>query len=271
MLLLQQRFKTAIKFALTLLIVAFVLSACSAETGTLRFDANGEDFVRQGFVSKDGWRIDFERVAITLDEIIAYKTDPPYDASTGISPEGDSVAVAEMLTIDLAEGGEDAPPLAVGSVEAETGQYNALSWQMVNGDDGVTLHINGTASKADSTIDFDFAITDEYSYMCGEYVGDERIGFVDPDETGRIEMTFHFDHIFGDADTEPDEALNAGALGFDPLAALATDGSLQMTQAELEQRLSAEHVTILRDTLATLGHVGEGHCFEATNGFTGNK
>jgi len=31
-------------------------------TGTLQFVANGEDFIRQGFTSKDGWNISFDEV-----------------------------------------------------------------------------------------------------------------------------------------------------------------------------------------------------------------
>ncbi|WP_353736712.1 hypothetical protein [Moorena sp. SIO2C4] len=34
----------------------------TAGNGKLQFRANGEDFVRQGFVSKDRWQISFDRV-----------------------------------------------------------------------------------------------------------------------------------------------------------------------------------------------------------------
>ena len=51
----------------------------SGETGTLALVANGEDFVRQGFVTKDGWQIDFNHVYVTLDDVTAYQTDPPFD------------------------------------------------------------------------------------------------------------------------------------------------------------------------------------------------
>jgi hypothetical protein len=141
---------------------------------------------------------------------------------------------------------------------------------MVNGDDGYTLQLVGTAAKDGETIPFDIRIDETYQYVCGEFVGDERKGFVDSDAVGDIEMTFHFDHVFGDADTGMEEALNVGALGFDPLAALAENGSLSATQADLEAALSSEAYATLLDTLGTLGHVGEGHCFEAVNGYTGH-
>jgi len=51
-------------------ILAIVLASCAGggATGKLQFYANGEDFVRQGFVSKDGWSISFDHVYITLSD-----------------------------------------------------------------------------------------------------------------------------------------------------------------------------------------------------------
>ena len=103
--------------------------------GTLVITANGEDFVRDGFVSEDGWQIDFDTVQVNVQ-------GPNEDA--GI----------------LAEGAE-------------------------------------------------------------------------------AQMTFHFDHIFGDFDEGPadpvdEETINFVAIGFGPFAALAEDDSLNMNQAQLQ-------------------------------------
>ena len=261
------------KWALTLILlsVIFLVAGCGGQNGQLEIRANGEDFVRQGFVSKDGWTINFEQVLVNLQAITAYQTDPPFDAATGEMPEGESVAIAGPVLVDLAAGDADAEPILLETMEAPTGQFNAVSWEMVNGDDGFTLHLVGTAEKDGTTIPFDIQISEVYQYVCGEFVGDERKGFVDPDATGDVELTFHFDHVFGDADTDLSEALNVGALGFDPLAALATDGTLMVTEADLVAGLSSEDFATLMDTLGTLGHVGEGHCFEAENGYTGHE
>ena len=53
------------------LLMAILLGGCASkpEQGTLAFQANGEDFVRQGFVAKDGWTIDFDHVYVTLAEV----------------------------------------------------------------------------------------------------------------------------------------------------------------------------------------------------------
>ncbi len=108
---------------------------------------------------------------------------------------------------------------------------------------GYSLVIIGTAEKDGQSVDFTINIEEECGYSCGEYVGDERKGILEKGGTADLEMTFHFDHIFGDAETPLDDELNLGALGFEPFADLAEDGKVDLNMAELH-----------------LGHVGEGHC-----------
>jgi hypothetical protein len=246
----------------------------TAETGTLTFTANGEDFVRQGFTSKDGWNISFDHVYVTLTDVEAYQTDPPYDAESGETPDGVEVRLDGTYTLDLAAGDENAEPLVIETAaDAPAGQYNALSWRMIPATEGdaagSTLLIDGTADKDGETIEFVLSTDREYAYTCGEYIGDERKGILAGGDEADLEATFHFDHIFGDGDVALDDSLNVGALGFDPLAAQAQDGTLTVTLSELEERLSAEEFATLQSTLETLGHVGEGHCFEASGGYTG--
>jgi hypothetical protein len=55
-------------------------------------------------------------------------------------------------------------------------------------------------------------------------------------------MTFHFDHIFGDAELSANDELNMAAIGFEPFAnGLQIAGVINMSEMHL-------------------GHVGEGHC-----------
>lgn len=254
----------------SLLLIGFsvVLFGCGEDKGKLEIHANGEDFVREGFQSKDGWNVSFDKLLVTLNNIKAYQTNPPYDASNGEQPKGHYVSIAKPKTVDLALGDASASPIVVETLEANTGQYNAIGWEMIQGDNGYTLQLIGSAQKADRTIAFDIKIDETYHYVCGEFVGDQRNGFVHANDTGNIEMTFHFDHLFGDAGSDENEPLNVGALGFEPLALLAVDDMLDVTQRQLKSQLSAKDYATLLDTLATLGHVGEGHCFEAKNGYT---
>jgi hypothetical protein len=248
--------------ALLTLLSTILVGCADQETGTLEFRANGEDFVRQGFVSKDGWAIDFDHVFVTLSDVTAYQTDPPYDPHEGETITADvTIGLDGTFTVDLAQGDEDAEPIFVGEVEsAPTGQYNAISWEMVSGESGYSLEIIGSAEKDDRVIDFTIQVDTEYSYACGEYVGDERKGILQKDGSADLEMTFHFDHVFGDADTPMDDELNLDAPGFDPFAAAAEGDTLQIDLAGLQNALSSADYQMLVDILPTLGHVGEGHC-----------
>jgi len=234
------------------------------ETGTLQFRANGEDFIRQGFVTKDGWSITFDNVYVTLDNITAYQADPPYDAHEGGTIQATVTAGLDGVhTVDLADGDENAEPVLIDEQQVPTGRYNALSWEMVPAPadspaSGAVIMLQGTAAKDGETIDFTIKLDQPGMHTCGDYVGDERKGIVQDGDTADIEATFHFDHIFGDAETPLDDSLNTGALGFDPLAPLATDGVLEADMAMLEAGLTDEDYEKLAN--AHLAHVGEGHC-----------
>ena len=248
-----------------LLVAGTVLTACAAQ-GALQFHANGEDFVRQGFVSKDGWAITFDHVYITLSEIEAYQTDPPYDPHAGSAVNAKKKAgLAGTHTVDLATGDEDADPILVGQVaDAPAGHYNAVHWRMVRGDsgpsEGYAIAIAGRAAKDGQTVAFELKIENEYEFTCGEFVGDERKGLLTKGGKADQEMTFHMDHLFGDAETPLDDDLNIGALGFQPFADLAENGKVDVDMAALESGLSPSDYQQMVDTLSTLGHVGEGHC-----------
>lgn len=91
----------------------------ASATGTLELWANGEAFLREGLVSKEGWALQFEHVYVTLADITAYQTDPPFD------PQGEGelqakalVSLTGPLTVDLVPerallGSLEAPPWAL--------------------------------------------------------------------------------------------------------------------------------------------------------------
>ncbi len=241
------------------------------ETGTLQIRANGEEFAREGFVSKDGWKISFNHVYTNLADITAYQSEPPFNPETDKNVQAkEKVVVAQAKTVDLAQSGKgEADSVLVGEApNAPVGQYNALSWRMVPATagpaQGQTLRMDGTAEKEGRTVNFVLNIDREFEYVCGEFVGDERKGIVQAGETADLEATFHFDHLFGDADKSPDDPVNQQALGFEPLAALAQNSKLEVDTAQMQSELSAENYQRLQEILPTLGHVGEGHCRETT-------
>lgn len=242
-------------------------NAAAEGTGALTIRANGEDFVRQGFVTKDGWQVDFAHVYVTLTEITAYQTDPPFDAEAGGEPEAtETVVIAETMTVDLAAGDEAAEPIAVKTIEAPAGRYNAFAWKMVPAAAGPaagqTIWIEGTAAKAEETVNFVMKLNPDLAFVCGDFVGDERKGILATAEAADLEATFHFDHLFGDGEAPPEDDINTGALGFEPLAAIADGNTLNVDMAALESQLSAADYQLLMEILPSLGHVGEGHCEE---------
>ncbi|NEQ31375.1 MAG: DUF4382 domain-containing protein [Leptolyngbya sp. SIO4C5] len=237
----------------------------SSEPGTLALRANGEDFVRQGFVTKDGWQINFDHVYVSLADVKAYQTSPPFDADAEAALEAEAeVPLVKAETVDLAAGDAEAEPILVTQVEAPAGQYNALSWEMVPASEGPAagqvLMLVGTAEKAGETVDFTLKFDQPYAYVCGDFVGENRKGILEPADSADVEATFHFDHIFGDGEAAPEAEINTGALGFEPIAALATDQQVEADLAALEQQLASEDYAQLQTALQGLAHVGEGHC-----------
>ena len=268
-------------FAYAIALISLVLSdvgksneqkslAASTEKGTLALVANGEDFVRQGFVSKDGWQINFDRLYVNFSNAAAYSTESSFEPQKGDTKDSiDYQNKAEFFkstkTIDLAEGEASAAPIVIAEASVPTGFYNALTWKLSTADTdspiaGNTIALQGQATKDGETINFDLGFDQPGEYVCGEFVGEDRQGVVTADNPGQLEATFHFDHIFGDADTPAEDALNQDALGFGPLANLASNGTLQLDEAELANQLSEPEYQQLTEAVSGLGHVGEGHC-----------
>lgn len=239
----------------------------AANTGTLHLVANGEDFVRQGFTSKDGWEITFDRVDVTLADVRAYQADPPFNPEAEGEIKGEAISLLTgQKTVNLAAGNQTTSPILVAESDAPAGQYNAIAWKLVPADSGETagqsIALQGRATKEGKTIEFAIAFDSKLDYACGEFVGDERKGILAATKTAEVEITFHFDHIFGDAQAPADDDINVDSIGFEPLATLAEKNANTLTidGATLETRLDRETYQTLEKAIVGLGHTGEGHC-----------
>ncbi|VXD16270.1 conserved exported hypothetical protein [Planktothrix serta PCC 8927] len=235
------------------------------EVGSMQFRANGEDFVRKGLVSKDGWEINFDHVYLNFGEAIAYQSDPPYNAEAGGKPMAKTnISLVDKKTVDLAEGDENAQAIIVNEVPAPPGKYNAISWNLNKGTEGIlagqVMVLEGVAKKGDQQVPFILKFDQEMQFLCGDYVGEERKGVLPPGGKADLEATFHFDHLFGDGKIAATEELNTTALGFEPLAAIADQGELSADLPTLKQKLSDADYQKLMVILSNIGHVGEGHC-----------
>ena len=155
-------------------LLAAALAGCSDDdptenpaqaTGTIELFANGEDFIRQPFVSKDGWEIAFtgfyvniygptavqgvlEEEETNMQAQVAYESSSegrlrPAHAGhphTGISAGGDHVALDGDYLVDLHQTPEDPPEerTLVGTIARKdafdnpvlTGNYNTINFSL---------------------------------------------------------------------------------------------------------------------------------------------
>lgn len=235
-------------------------TSASTSTGQLTLTANGEDFVRQGLVSRDGWAIAFDHAYLTVTDVVASQSAQDSHKQAAIA------FIDAPITVDLTGTAttEHPNPVPVITQSAKVGHYDALSWSIVP-EKGVSgtdhgLQLLGTATKADQTIRFDIHLDPAYRYDCGEFIGDTRKGFVTADQETSIEMTIHLDHLFGDGESPADDEINTKSLGFTPLAAIAESGQLSADMQTLKSTLSEADYATLASAIESLGHVGEGHC-----------
>jgi hypothetical protein len=259
---------------LGVVILAFVCTGCGSQRsgpGTLQFYTSGGDIVRQGLLAKDGWQLTFDHVYVTMAEITAYQTDPPYDPvySADIIRYETSTALDGTHTVDL-KGGEDASRLVGEVADAKAGAYNAVSWKMVpasTGDAaGFSLVLIGKAETEGQTINFDMRFDWEASFLCGDYFlsgADLKAskGRLDPGGTSDLEMTFALDSVFGDGRLPAASVLNRDAFGFEPLAALAQDAFLDVDTGDLQAALSGDDYQALEKALTEIGYTGARLCY----------
>ena len=237
-------------------------------TGTLVFMLNGEGFAREGFVSEDGWRVDFDHVWVNVVGPTAFQVVEEVNQALLVLhaghphaeiPEGAAqVALDDAFWMDVHQGDG---PLVLGTVEdAPIGHYNRVSFGLAPTDDGSLVFI-GVATKDGVEIPFTIRLDTAIDFTaCGPHP--DSIGVLAEGAEAEAELTLHFDHIFGDADEGPADpaevdTVNHLAIGFEPFAALAVDGAVEIGQADIEALPEWEQ---LQDALLTLGHTGEAHC-----------
>ncbi len=238
---------------LIIIVSALFISCAKAPqgNGTIIFTANGEDFVREGFTSKDGWAISFDKVYVNIVNPTAYNKD------------GLKSILQGTYFVDLAAGDAKAEPVVVGQTEKVIhGNYQSLKFGIKKAVSGEykdsSIVMTGTAKKAGKSVNFTIKLDEEMDFDGKEgFVGDEVKGVLAENGKTSVEMTFHFDHIFGDKEAAADDHINTGSVGFDFFNTHSKDGKQEVTQEMLKK--SADYGKLIK-AIATLGHLGEGHC-----------
>lgn len=237
-----------IKNTILITIILLLFIGCSRNTGSITFQANGEDFVTNGFISRDGWAITFDKVLINLSSITAYN----------IHNEKLNVSLPDTYLIDLTS----SSIIDVDTVsKVVKGNYQSLKFnlkQLQSGPyKGYSIIMVGTALKDGEMIEFSIKLSEELTFDGQEgYVGDSIKGLLNDKET-TVEMTFHFDHIFGDIYADTDAHVNTGSSGFDFFIPFNNNGKLDVEQKQLN---SIDGYNKLIKSIESLGHLGEGHC-----------
>lgn len=245
-----------IKKSLILLLVVLVSAitiGCSKKTGNILFTANGEEFVVDGLISKEGWQIQFSSLLINIDSPEAYNPN---------HPELKALLKGHHL-INLKRGTTEKPEVSVAILpDVQTGNYQSLRFslkQIESGEyAGFSIVLKGNAEKEDEKIPFEIKLDEELTFDGLEgYVGDSIKGILKAGKTADVEMTFHFDHLFGNIEMGADDHVNSGSPGFEFFLPYIKDNKIDVTQ---DQTKSNPQYDKLIQSIETLGHLGEGHC-----------
>ena len=281
-------------------------SSDATGTGTLAFTANGEGFVHDGFVSEDGWAINFDHVYANIASPTAYQVAQSSSArhaghAHGDIPDGSAhVTLEGEFFVDLKRQGASSSVFSLGEVNnAAIGNYNYLNFSLKNihttgsgavtpskvlndGDtrdpsdyEGYCLILIGTATKSgEAAVNFTFKFNQQMKFTsCGPQEDLDENGTADgilaSGSNAKTQMTFHFDHVFGDkeevdngipADTKDPTAMNFWGIGFEPFK----DVGSSLTQAQMASGMTDHVYFHLYSTLKTLAHLGEAHCSSQT-------
>lgn len=273
----------------TVLSLAFFCAVCACNdqviappppTGTLTMTANGEDFIRDGFVSKDGWMLNFDHFYVTLANVTAFQvavasSDKLQPAHPGHEhadlPDGTAHIVRfGQIVVDLAQG--EAPIEISSDTKAPIGNYNYVNFdiaqasgdadELVEGVAGFSIVMIGTASKGATDVEFTIKLTETLKFRdCGPTEG----AIVTEGGVGTAEVTLHSDHIFGDQETLGEaDSVNGEAVGFAPFFAFAdttvTPAQIDLVQATMAETMSGADYEAFLNVLKTIGHTGEAHC-----------
>jgi len=244
-----------LKVLLIVLSIAVFAFSCKSKTpverGNLRFVANGEGFVANGFSDRNGWKIAFTKVIVNLTDITVERRDGKK-----------TVSLPGVFITDL-KAGNDAT-VTVGEVKnVKATEYRRLKWsikKMNSGEyNGFSIVLVGTAEKAGKKINFTIKLDEEITWDAKNgYSGEKVKGIVKKGQTGEVEMTFHWDHVFGDKTQAPTHHVNQGSVGFDYFVKFAKNNTVEITQAELKEKGKDLYKKLI-NAIHNMGHSGEGH------------
>lgn len=245
--------------------------ACSdddAGTGILQMTTWGEEYIEVGIPAsalEDGWAIEYHAFVVSLGGVDSAGGSVPGAWAVDLTKTGPHVLATEEVTAgDIAPLSYTIRPL--GSSATNLNVDAALFAEMET--EGLSVYVEGTATKGASTIDFawGFDVTASY-HDC------EAVESVPKSGSGTVELTIHGDHLLYESLVDPEAGLR-----FQALADADANGDGEVIPAELAAVSGTAFLALdnydvpagsgidnlwdyLSAQVATLGHIdGEGHC-----------
>jgi hypothetical protein len=221
---------------MVLMITASALFAggCAGE-GPLGLTTWGEDFIEEGLPADafaDGWSVTFSKFLVVVQEArIA-------DADGAVALELDGAVVNDLVqpgpfTLATAEAVparryNDVSVVLAPAADATAGSAAAIDVALMV-DNGLSVHVEGSASRGADTATFSWSFTTATRFSGCQTVGDGEGQVVRAGEDNEAQLTVHGDHFFYD-----DLAADDAVLRFDALFAADADADGDITRAELD-------------------------------------
>jgi hypothetical protein len=259
---------------LAALAAVLALGACDASdegSGTLKVELWGEDYIESGIPADefaDGWAIAYDRFLVNLGGLTVAEeggtpvvADPVYRIWDLASFDG--ARVLAEAAVPAADYVHTAYSVAAATAASVAGNAAESDVQRMKAG-GLSVLVEGHATKGDRTVAFSWAFTTGTTYDPCHSGGKVADG-----GTATIQVTVHGDHLFYD-----DAASEDPSLRFETLADADADADGTVTSAELAavQIAPLDHYGVgsldidnlweyLSHMTTTLGHIdGEGHC-----------
>lgn len=211
------------------------------------FKANGEEFIRKGFIDKNNWHLTFTDVFVNLTNINA------------VSESGKKIELHGNFWINLLDGSDDLIEIAK-VTNVNPGNYKDLQFSVSpqnNKCPNCSMLIKGTATKDNKKVKFTIKINESILWDAPDgYVGKTIKGIVTNKKDGEEEISFHFDHLFGDVTASKDDHVNTNSVGFDYFMQYEKNNSIDISQDALIK--DKEYEKLIK-AIWSLGHSGEGH------------